>query len=185
MLARMSAIESLLRVPGLFDLSRPPALGPDTRPERLDIETIDRHLASFRPSDETRDLIRSALYLWHDHLDESHTISQSIESRDGSLLHALMHRREPDYGNSKYWWRRAGDHPSFGLLLTAARSSPGLAQPPPELARLLAAPRWDPFAFVDLCERAARSDNSKLSEAGRPVQALEFQAFFQSLAPSA
>lgn len=35
----------------------------------------------------------SALWLWHDFLDESHTLSQDIETTDGSYWHAIMHRR--------------------------------------------------------------------------------------------
>src|SRR5689334_9801012 len=38
----------------------------------------------------------SALWLWHDYLDESHTLSQKIESDTGSFWHAIMHRREGD-----------------------------------------------------------------------------------------
>src|SRR5262245_3674168 len=42
----------------------------------------------------------AGLWLAHDFLDESHAISQEIETPDGSYWHAIMHRREPDYWNS-------------------------------------------------------------------------------------
>src|SRR5262249_35721072 len=48
----------------------------------------------------------AALWLHHDFLDESHRISQEIETPTGSYWHGILHRREPDYGNSKYWFRR-------------------------------------------------------------------------------
>ena len=53
----------------------------------------------------------SALWLRNDFLDESHQISQSIETATGSYWHGIMHRREPDFSNAKYWFRRVGSHP--------------------------------------------------------------------------
>ena len=58
-------------------------------------------------------LCLSAVWLLDDHLDESHRISQSVSTSSGSYWHGIMHRREPDYGNSGYWFRRVGDHPIF------------------------------------------------------------------------
>ncbi len=58
----------------------------------------------------------SGLLLAHDLLDASHTISQEIESGEGSYWHGVMHRREGDYSNAKYWFRRVGLHPIHGEL---------------------------------------------------------------------
>ena len=62
------------------------------------------------------DAVQSGLLLWNDALDASHIISQSIESRTGSYWHGIMHRREPDYSNAKYWFRRVGVHPTYPVL---------------------------------------------------------------------
>ncbi len=53
----------------------------------------------------------SALWLYVDDLERSHTISQSIDGATGSYWHGIMHRREGDFGNSRYWHRRATGHP--------------------------------------------------------------------------
>lgn len=40
--------------------------------------------------------------------DSAHRIAQNDYSRDGSLVHAYLHRVEGDLGNASYWYRCAG-----------------------------------------------------------------------------
>lgn len=95
----------------------------------------------------------SALWLRHGFLDDSHTLSQGIPSATGSFWHGIMHRREGDYGNAKYWFGRVGDHPVFAELGAAAREIAALGDGP--AARAVAAREaWDPNYFIDLCEIA-------------------------------
>lgn len=85
----------------------------------------------------------AGLWLYHDFLDESHSISQDLDTAEGSYWHALMHRREADYSNAKYWFRRVGEHAVFPTLADAARG----------FSLKLRSERWNPFDFVDLCEK--------------------------------
>lgn len=93
--------------------------------------------------------LKAGLLLWNDDLDASHRLSQQIESPTGSYWHAIMHRREGDYWNSKYWFRRVGAHPA--MVRIAQEAGAAFASAP-----WLANGRYDPFTFVDACEATGR-----------------------------
>lgn len=57
--------------------------------------------------------LESALWLYIDELDRSHTVSQKIEDATGSFWHGIMHRREGDFANSHHWFRKVGAHPAI------------------------------------------------------------------------
>ncbi len=126
------------------------------------------------------DMVRcciSGLWLFQDFLDESHVLSQQVHTTTGSYWHAIMHRREPDYSNSKYWYRKVPKHEIFVQLCESARQ---LAQqnPSDSHSQFLAAQTvWDPFAFVDLCQAVAsgQSDSGNLACG---VATLEWQLLF-------
>src|SRR5260370_17845521 len=118
-------------------------------------KALDELFRGVKLAAENQQLIRSLVLLWHDHLDAGHTIAQNIDGADGAFVHGIMHRREPDYGNAKYWFRRVGEHPAFAAMakrvtaLLDAKDQSGL------LRRLTPNGEWDAFAFIDLCEEAA------------------------------
>lgn len=168
------------RFAALIEVSDPPALGPDPRPGRLSIEKLDRLLSAAVAMDppigrNEQSLVRGLLLLWHDHLDEAHAVAQEMDSSEGSYLHGIMHRREPDYGNAKYWFRRAGNLPIFSALAARAASAS------PEIRETVAASgRWDPLAFVDACARAnALGPGSELYQSVQAIQSAEFQLLLE------
>ena len=135
---------------------------------------VDRPLTSLleRPSviadlrriapDRCEELL-SALWLVAGQLDRSHTISQGIENANGSFLHGMMHRREGDFGNAKYWFRRAGDHAIVDVI-----------------AHETASLYTDPSDFVDQCQRALSRDASDVSSLEQ-AQWIELQAMMRWL----
>jgi len=49
--------------------------------------------------------------LWHDARGDwtrAHECAQEEHGRDGSWVHAYLHRKEGDVGNAGYWYARAG-----------------------------------------------------------------------------
>ena len=158
-------------VAALLDNDRLPELGPGS-PNRkvepaLQSLTIDAMFAGRKiTSDKLAECCLSGLWLWHDFLGESHAISQEIGTAEGSYWHGLMHRREPDYGNAKYWFRRVGKHPIFALLAAEPQASSSMKWS-----------AWDPLAFVDLCEAIARGLD-KREQIAREMAAREWQLLF-------
>ena len=98
----------------------------------------------------------SAVWLLHDYLDESHKISQSISSSSGSFWHGIMHRREGDFSNAKYWFRKVGDHAIFSDLADQAAGLAAEIGTDAATGYLASGDGWDPFRFVDACESVIR-----------------------------
>jgi len=97
-----------------------------------------------------RPCLAAGIWLYVDDLDRSHRISQDLHSTQGSLWHAVMHRREGDFGNSKYWLRQAGD------------------------TAVLQSVYGDPFEFIDRVQRDQRTNPPNLVD----LQRQEWQALF-------
>jgi len=152
------AFRSLL----IIDRRRPLDAGQPDRSMRRALEKLTIEDAFAEAEVVVRDMASCCLagvWLLHDFLDESHKISQSIDTPSGSYWHAIMHRREGDFGNSKYWYRRVGRHP----VIAAVTAHLGDV--------------FDPFTFVDRCEAAVghqRHDN----DACLAIQQVEWESLF-------
>lgn len=124
------------------------------------------HLTGVAPSGQMACL--SGMWLVAGDIHRSHSISQDIGSADGSFWHGIMHRREGDFGNAKYWFRRVGQHPAF------------------ELIRHETAGHYDdPFEFVDTCQSALRSGSAADQEQCIASQWIEWQALMLSITSAA
>jgi len=169
-------IELLPEIRSLLDDRRLMALGPGTPniSARPQLEQFQNALL-----DKANDLdfalaCMAGLWLYHDFLDESHSISQDLHTIEGSYWHAIMHRREPDYANSKYWFRRVGEHPIFDPLRVAiVNLSKGRMWP-----TCLGEKKWDALGFVDLCEKQA-DPNAMAHEFSRRMQQIEWWMLFE------
>ena len=122
------------------------------------------------PNASSPDAAMSGLYLYFCAYDESHKISQEIETAEGSFWHGILHRQEPDPGNAAYWFRRVGQHPIFPQLRDAAAES-GLG----------AKDRWDPFAFIDFCEICKKSARFYRGKTAMAIQLSRVAAPFRLL----
>ena len=66
---------------------------------------------------------RAVQALWHDargDWERAHACAQEEKGRDGSWVHAYLHRKEGDEGNAGYWYARARRPvPASGVTLEA------------------------------------------------------------------
>ena len=110
-------------------------------------------------------LVTCGLLIWNDDIPAAHPIAQEIENDSGSYWHAIVHRREGDFANAKYWFRRTGPHPVLAELTSV-----------PEAKPFTKVDVLDGAAFVDACERAKRDQRD---EALRALQVAEIQVLLK------
>lgn len=147
-----------------LDAGRPDAEAA-ARLTKLSVDAAFAHASSKAGNAQPADTDMAAcciagVWLLHDYLDESHTISQSIDTASGSFWHAIMHRREGDFSNAKYWFRNVGQHPTFAALSERAAELAAKRNEESLVRNVLAGRDWDPFAFVDLCQSVARAQTA-------------------------
>ena len=130
------------------------------------------------PNSVAADAAFSGLWLYFSCLEASHALSQQIPTSDGSYWHGIMHRQEPDEGNAAYWFRRVGEHPIFSRLRVEAAAIAG--QYPSAGASF--DNRWDPFAFIGLCEEARRGKGTPHERLAQEIQRAEWQLLFDHCA---
>jgi hypothetical protein len=190
--ANPHAYEALVVEGGTLALAREQLAG--IQPEQLFSIPIQSPVAAHA--------MLAGLWLWHDGLSECHEIVQksplqfmeSDRASDQKYLremtstfaywHAIMHRREGDFSNSKYWLARCRSHASG---TTIAQSLPKLIEShradPAVMA--VAGGGWNPFAFVDLAEQVHGRPGDGRRETAIAIQRLEWRILFNHCAAAA
>jgi hypothetical protein len=113
-------------------------------------------------------LVRGGLLYALDAIDEAHRIFQDAPGDLGSYWHGMVHRREGDFENARYWFRRAGELAVFAEMhRRASGHSPTMARQS----------TWDAYLFTGECEQARFGAEGTLPEL-RALQRAEFEVLF-------
>ena len=163
-----------------------PDLGPGPRANVESIAALNQKVEDYfgtanlrKPS---RELLRCAALLWHDHHDAAHAIAQDDSSAAGSFLHGILHRREPDYDNARYWFRRVGKHPAYLGLAKSVAELGNVPQDQRMASTLIPGGSWDPFGFIDACaEAAAARGSDPQTKLLQQIQAIELDALLRHI----
>jgi hypothetical protein len=118
---------------------------PDDRAVALCEQAVADDAIADRPA------LIAGLWLYVDQLDRSHAVSQSLNTPTGSFWHGIMHRREGDFSNAHYWFKRTGSHPAYSHILVAGGSG----------ASGTAVGGYDPHGFIDAVQRAHHDDRDQ------------------------
>ncbi|MBC8143771.1 MAG: hypothetical protein H7Y38_20260 [Armatimonadetes bacterium] len=78
----------------------------------------DLHTTESIPSN-----VAALLHLLNDDLDAAHVLCQADESDPtANYIHQIVHRREGDFGNTRYWIAKTGAHPFYAHLATLTQT---------------------------------------------------------------
>ncbi len=148
--------------------------------ELVDVPLEDLFQGQSLKDDIYAGAIKSGLLLWNDDLNASHDISQELTNNTGSYWHGIMHRREPDYSNAKYWFGRVGTHPIYPALreraITVAKEAQNPSDALSQIAQAIEAQEhWDPYQFIDWCQAAENDTNTDVTHFLQQVQAEEIK----------
>lgn len=118
-----------------------------------------------------RDQVLALALCWHDCWDAAHELAQAQEGdQDMDLIHAILHRREPDAANARYWFKRVGEHPAW-LHLPPVAAAEGLSE------LVTRDGGWRAGLFVDRCVAATAAEAPALIR----IQAAELLALLDHL----
>jgi hypothetical protein len=109
----------------------------------------------------------AGLYLYFSRWDEAHETADAVQNPEGYYWHAIVHRLEPDPGNSAYWYRQTGRHAVFSQLRDEAAA-----------LGYDAGREWDPFRFIEYCESARKRPESDEEALAMRIQLIEWQLLF-------
>lgn len=100
-------------------------LARDPLPPLVPTQAFDPALTAEIEASDAPAVVKAGLHLLNDDLATSHALAQRHEGEPlADYWHAIIHRREGDYGNSRYWFGRVGSIPILTEVYGADPNAP-------------------------------------------------------------
>ncbi len=154
------------------------------QPKYIWNDELDEEIAALSmEGDEYKLAVKAGLHLWNDSQELSHNLSQKLNNDTGSYWHALMHRREGDFSNSKYWYRQVDEHATFDelhattlVLLRSENSIDRRGKMAFHLDRFESSKNgWNPYHMVEAVEAQTKGRGDEVTRnIFEQIQRLEF-----------
>lgn len=150
---------------------------PDSATKLLDGVTPEQLLTlPVKNSDDASALLAGA-WLWLDGLHECHAIAQDLIGPTGAFWHAIMHRREGDFSNARYWYGRCQDHRARRLVSAMAMDVVGRHTRDKSILKIVAG-EYNPEALVDLVQSVHQHPDDPRRGSAVRLQQVEWEALF-------
>jgi hypothetical protein len=128
---------------------------------------------------EEAQAVLGGLWLWLDGLNEAHQLVQDLIGPTGAFWHAIMHRREGDFSNAKYWYDRCEGHRAMRLLGAVASDIVGPEAARDPMVQHIVAAEWNPRALVDLVAAVHDKPDDSRFQAAVQLQQIEWRTLFR------
>ncbi len=174
---------------GLLKLIRPdvsvPGLDSKARADRLGSEVIDIELHKLWKArvlpEWSEKQTKCLLLLWHDYMELSHHIADDERTTDFIYFHAIIHRREKDVFNSRFWFRQLDmRHIVISDIAKEVRTYLTEKGEIQLLESFVKDDGWIPLEFLEEINKALKMDSSDpFVKLLVDIQTIEFACWFR------
>lgn len=164
-----------------------PAIDSKLREGIPDVESIDARLKEIWKEDILPEWsekhVRCLTLVWFDYLELAHQIADEERSTEFCYFHAMIHRRERDFFNARFWFRQTDRrHVVFANITDEVRKYLNQKGDQQLLESLIRNDEWSPLEFLEEVVKGFKMEpTSEFVRKLQDIQTIEFACWFKYL----